>query len=301
MKNKKSGKRTRRRKVPSQKRFSVHALECPNPMPKRYKTNTKKKFGREIPLIDGLYVHSIMNDRKADEMNNMCIDIFHTLIKKQNNTMSIRSEEHESKRKKKIKNNTHSIFFLPTRLGLYAYLAALKQALIDDTPKEAEKWNRYITKIESMIFDTIIPTLFPSISNPRTAEIVEKNTNIALLYYKSKHNLGLKQHLDRPVEHPGPVSVISFANSILDYIPFQELRDIGLKPLRLVYKSGSLVTMDGTPRYFYMHGVPTNIKFEKPIRCAIVLQFDDIGIKGTNCSHTELLKDWFYTCLSNMK
>ena len=58
--------------------------------------------------------------------------------------------------------------------------------------------------------------------------------------------------------------------------------------------------MDGAPRYFYMHGVPINIKFEKPIRCAIVLQFDDIGIKGKNCHHTELFQDWFHSCVSNM-
>ena len=126
-------------KTKKNNRFGVYALQCPNPMPKRYKTNITQKLGRTIPIIDGLYVYPMLDDKDANKMNNMCIDIFHTLIKKQNNTMSIRGEEHQSKKDKCIKNSTHTVFNIPTRLGIYSFLSALKSELIKHKPDEKEK------------------------------------------------------------------------------------------------------------------------------------------------------------------
>ena len=210
--------------------------------------------------------------------------------------MSIRGEASE----KKKKNSTHVVLNIPTKLGIYSFLSTLKTELMKHNPEQQEKWTNYIRIIESLVFDKIIPTLFPSITKPRENTLLENNASVAFLYYLSNRNKGLKQHFDTSYHHSGPVSLISFTNSILDYIPFQELRDIGYNPLRLVYNSGSLVTMDGTPRYYYTHGVPQTIKFEKSIRCAIVVRFDDVGIRGKNCQHGELFEGLHHPCVSNM-
>ena len=110
---------------------------------------------------------------------------------------------------------------------------------------------------------------------------------------------GLKHHINSFHKNKGAISVISFDDSILDFIPFRELTDKA--PFRVLIPKYYAVTFDGDLRYFYTHGVPTGLKYKNNYRYALNIRHPYIKNKNKNCN----LSDRFefnenYKCMSSI-
>jgi len=128
-------------------------------------------------------------------------------------------------------------------------------------------------------------------------EIIEKS-NFGLLYYST--NIGLRHHTDSILTQTGCISVISFEDSILDFIPFFELKN-DYNSFRTILPRSYAITFDGNLRYYWTHGIPSGIKINNGYRFAINIRHPNIPsnlhINKNNCDETK----YFYEIINEGK
>ena len=112
-------------------------------------------------------------------------------------------------------------------------------------------------------------------------------SKITLLYYS--HNdqnsfEGLAHHIDSIHAQKGAISVISFEDSVLDFIPFREL--VNEHAFTVKIPTNYAVTFDGNLRYYYTHGIPSHINYKNKYRYAINIRHPSIENKNNdvNCN-----------------
>lgn len=161
--------------------------------------------------------------------------------------------------------------------------------------------NNLPIKIRSSLIN-IIKKLFCNLYSDKDVKEINniiKKSKISFLYYRYKPNdifEGLKAHINDFQEYKGCISVISFSDSILDFIPFNELKKE--KDFRVVIPKFSAVTFDGDLRYCYTHGVPKGIKYRNKHRFALNIRHPFVKSKNSNCSQCSIVKNW--KCHSNI-
>lgn len=121
-------------------------------------------------------------------------------------------------------------------------------------------------KNHSILYDTlyiIIKSLYKQLYPNFKKEKIEKyidNSFIKISFYGKKFkNTGMKQHRNSLYFSYGPTSVISFSNSVLDFVPFYELKEE--RAFRVIIPQNYAVTFDNSLRYLYTHGVPVGIDY----------------------------------------
>jgi len=146
-------------------------------------------------------------------------------------------------------------------------------------------------KIIINLLSHIITELMYNLYKPYDKDFVNKNIisdlKITFLYYSQKNNIfkGVKHHIDSFKDHQGAISVVTFNNSVLDFIPFVELKD--KLPFRIMFPKNYAVTFDGNLRYYYSHGVPFNLNYDNDYRYAINIRHPNLKDKiipiNNNC------------------
>ena len=160
-------------------------------------------------------------------------------------------------------------------------------------------------KIIITLLSNIISQLFYNLYKPYKKDFIDKNiiknSKITILYYSQKNNIfkGVKHHIDSYAHHQGCISVITFNNSVLDFIPFIELKD--KLPFRIMFPKNYAITFDGNLRYYYSHGVPFNLNYDNDYRYAINIRHPNFKDKlvptNNNCDlFEEFEKNTIYDC-----
>lgn len=113
-------------------------------------------------------------------------------------------------------------------------------------------------------------------------ETICKNSKIVIARYKSY--TGLYVHIDKLRRGDGPVITMSLGpdENIYDLIPLDNIK----KSIRVYFKKGSIVSMNGEIRYEWAHALPYGYKYNnnKPRYSIIFLMhnFKDFKIKYSN-------------------
>jgi len=146
-------------------------------------------------------------------------------------------------------------------------------------------------KIIINLLSNIILDLMYNLYKPYDKNFINKNIinylKITILYYSQKKNIfkGVKHHIDDFRNYQGAISVVTFNNSVLDFIPFVELKD--KLPFRIMFPKNYAVTFDGNLRYYYSHGVPFNLNYDNDYIYAINIRHPNFKDKiipiNNNC------------------
>jgi hypothetical protein len=142
------------------------------------------------------------------------------------------------------------------------------------------------------ILKNMITNLFLNLYKDYEEDFVLNNiipeSKITMLYYSHNEKNtfeGLAHHIDSFGEiRGGAISVISFDDSVLDYIPFVELKKEDA--FRVLIPKNFALTFDGNLRYYYTHGVPKNIKYTNNFRYAINIRHPIINIDGKDVKNS---------------
>lgn len=126
-------------------------------------------------------------------------------------------------------------------------------------------------------------------------DILDK-TGITLFKYQGRHN-GLKLHIDDQYSFQGPVAIFNLGESILDFIPFEEILKVEdpeiskYRPFRIEFKPNTIILKDGDARFTYKHGIPKDISSDDTLRYAIVYRFPlYYGNKKALCKLDKIIK-----------
>lgn len=139
----------------------------------------------------------------------------------------------------------------------------------------------YLKKILIKLFES----LYSSYDDEYILNNMLNKSKITILYYSHDKNgyIGSEHHIDSTYVHKGAISVISFEDSVLDFIPFNELKD--KPPFRVMIPENYAITFDGNLRHYYTHGIPSKIKYPNKYRYAINIRHPSIDTinNDTNC------------------
>lgn len=165
------------------------------------------------------------------------------------------------------------------------------------------KDNKIIINLLSDIISQLMYNLYKSYDKNFINKNIINGLKITILYYSQKNNVfkGVKHHIDNFRNHQGSISVITFNNSVLDFIPFIELKDN--LPFRIMFPKNYAVTFDGNLRYYYTHGVPLNLNYDNDYRYAINIRHPNFENKvistNDNCNLNKNFKNIF-DCVENI-
>jgi hypothetical protein len=147
--------------------------------------------------------------------------------------------------------------------------------------KEIFKKNDRIYKILKNIITNLFLNLYKNYKKDFVINNIISESKITILYYShnEKNSFeGLSHHIDNFSKSGGAISVISFDDSVLDYIPFVELTEE--HAFRVLIPKNFALTFDGNLRYYYTHGIPKNIKYTNNFRYAINIRHPIINMDG---------------------
>lgn len=207
----------------------------------------------QIP--SGLYLHKILEENECDILSKYLIEFF----------------------KKNLPSNILKLKYY-TSMDIKSMKYYMIQKVLP-LIKRDKKLYPYITNI----IDNFFKILYEN----------ESESNINILYKKldmiishhsghlDKISKGLNLHTDRL--GMAATSIISLENSILDFVPWEEILD-KLPSFRVIIPKGYMITFDGDIRHYYAHSVPP-IEYPNNVRLSINFRQSLLNPeKNTNCT-----------------
>ncbi len=235
--------------------------------------DTEKKRDDNFQIPNNLFINKICNDKTKNEIINLLNNYFMKYV-----------GEKFFRRK--------NLFESRKKFGLIGL-------------KEIFRKDLRIYSVLKKIIINLYKNLYSNYDTDYMIKNILNKSKITLLYYShNKLNTfeGLAHHIDSFSEHDGAISVISFDHSVIDFIPFVELKDEDA--FRVLIPDNYAITFDGNLRYYYTHGVPSNIKYTNNFRYALNIRHPAINndFNNENCNlYNSFAKDTnIFKCKSSI-
>lgn len=94
--------------------------------------------------------------------------------------------------------------------------------------------------------------------NPKYREQILSESKMPVVRYTS--NYGLHMHIDKFRRANGPIITMSVGAPVFVYDMFNVTHD-KIEPMRIYFKDGNVILMDGSSRVEYAHGLPFGFKY----------------------------------------